>query len=103
MTSDSFLALRENTIFLGSKTAFYLKDKHFFATTILKQHYKSKIDFQLKLFMNGKGLLNDNVTIMTGVPFPGTKADFVKKLFLGKYDGTSGSNLEAFQVCNIEK
>jgi hypothetical protein len=53
--------------------------------------------------MNGKGLLNDNVTIMTGVPFPGTKADFVKKLFLGKYDGTSGSNLEAFQVCNIEK
>ncbi len=53
--------------------------------------------------MNGKGLLNDNVTIMTGVPFPGTKADFVKNLFLGKYDGTSGSNLEAFQVCNIEK
>ncbi len=53
--------------------------------------------------MNGKGLLNDNATIMTGVPFPGTKENFVKKLFLGKNDGTSGSNLEAFQACDIIK
>ncbi len=48
--------------------------------------------------MNGRNILKENATVMSGIPFPGTKADFVKKLYLGKFDATSGSNLEAFQV-----
>jgi hypothetical protein len=48
--------------------------------------------------MNGKNLLNETANAMAGLSFLGNKAEFVKKLFLGKYDGTSASNLEAFQV-----
>jgi hypothetical protein len=35
---------------------------------------------------------------MSGVSFPGSKGDLIKKLFLGKYDATASSNLEAFLV-----
>ena len=43
--------------------------------------------------------LDENATqIMSGVSFPGSKGDLIKKLFLGKYDATASSNLEAFLV-----
>ncbi len=48
--------------------------------------------------MNGKNLLNETANTMAGLSFPGNKAEFVTRLFLGKYDRTSASNLEAFQV-----
>ncbi len=48
--------------------------------------------------MNGKKLLNETANKMEGLSFPGNKADFVKNLYLGKYDGSPASNLEAFQV-----
>jgi len=48
--------------------------------------------------MNGKKLLNETANIMEGLSFPGNKAEFVKKIYLGKYDGSPASNLEAFQV-----
>ena len=39
--------------------------------------------------------------MMVGTSFPSTKEDFTRKLFLGKYDATSGSNVDAFIVSVI--
>ncbi len=34
--------------------------------------------------MNGKNLLNETANTMAGLSFPGNKAEFVKKIILGK-------------------
>jgi hypothetical protein len=52
----------------------------------------------VKVVLNGQILYNETTSTLAGISFPGNKAQFIQNLYLGKYDGTSASNLEAFQV-----